>query len=202
MPIESNSSNGQFLVLQEGSPYKHQGAYRRSFVISSEEDIIDFDKLISPDIKSSYIQQNLPVRRQSLQVYQNIRKLVSDDSYGDCEYRNESPRSPKRHSSLNFPLMLKKPEVLSTSQLSHEAPLPTLSACTLNNIKSPKPNRSLSIQINYYPNTSDASSENLNSATTLSSTDFSMNTLIEEDGDDLLDPQPKQPVQRFMGNDH
>jgi hypothetical protein len=98
--------------------------------------------------------------------------------------------------------MLKKSEVLSTSQLSHEAPLPTLSACTLNNIKSPKPNCSLSIQINYYPNTSDASSENLNSATTLSSTDFSMNTLIEEDEDDLLDPQPKQPVQRFMGNDH
>ncbi|KAI8891169.1 hypothetical protein K501DRAFT_281311, partial [Backusella circina FSU 941] len=199
MPIESKSSHGQFIVLQEGSPYIHQGAYRRSLVLSSDEDIIDYDKLISPDIKSSYIQQNLPVRRQSLQVYHNRRRSISDEPQGDYQYHNRNSRSPKRHSSLNFAFMFKKPELSSTSQLLHETPLPTLSACTLNSIKSPKPTHSLSVQINYCLNTSDTSSENLNSATTSNSTEFPMDTLIEENEDNLLEPRPKQPVQRFMG---
>lgn len=65
------------ITVDGDSPYHYQGAYAS----------MDLNDVISPDIENSYIQQNLPVRRQSLIVYHD-------------KMRNSNEHMHKRHSSL------------------------------------------------------------------------------------------------------
>jgi hypothetical protein len=71
----------------------------------SPSSIIDneclWDEIVSQEIKQSYIRQNLPVRRQSLQVYhsQSHSTLLIDMKQQE---RQDEQKKPKRHSSLNF----------------------------------------------------------------------------------------------------
>ncbi|KAG2235330.1 hypothetical protein INT48_004949 [Thamnidium elegans] len=58
-------------IVNEESPYNYQGGF----------------DLISAEVENSYIQQNLPIRRQSLIVYHD---------------KMRSSNEPKRHSSLNI----------------------------------------------------------------------------------------------------
>ncbi|KAI9487767.1 MAG: hypothetical protein EXX96DRAFT_554588 [Benjaminiella poitrasii] len=85
------------IVINHKSPYHHQGAYVLHLPI------IDNDRPeISPNIQNSYIQQNLPVRRQSLIAYHD--KLKSDQSPSHPSSQDEDPQAspPKRQSSLHF----------------------------------------------------------------------------------------------------
>lgn len=55
------------VIIEEGSPYQFQGAYRRN--------------VLTPDIENCYLKQNLPVRRQSLQAYQQTKRRSSQDDH-------------------------------------------------------------------------------------------------------------------------
>ncbi|ORE10064.1 Dbl homology domain-containing protein [Rhizopus microsporus var. microsporus] len=57
----------QAVIIEEGSPYQYQGAYRRN--------------VLTPDIENCYLKQNLPVRRQSLQAYQQTKRRSSQDDH-------------------------------------------------------------------------------------------------------------------------
>lgn len=80
-------SNFNITVRDDDSPYQFQGAYDRNTFYSP----VDFNNnTVSPDIENSYIQQNLPVRRQSLIVYHDKMKKSNEQHH-------------KRHSSLILP---------------------------------------------------------------------------------------------------
>lgn len=186
------------------SPYHHhQGAYKNDFSLPSPTSNYS-DAEISPDIENSYIQQNLPVRRQSLIVYHD--KLRNENM---LKQQQLDPQSPKRHSSLNFPAAVAAEEGTAEERKSRLYNSKSLNAIHSKNDdyrKSRVPNPPLSIEITH-PN-SPAASTSISSSTSHSPFELSMDTLFEEDRSPLSLQQAqsqqqqlpaRQSVPRFMG---
>ncbi|KAI8066976.1 uncharacterized protein B0P05DRAFT_553060 [Gilbertella persicaria] len=124
---------------------------------------------ITEEIKDSYIRQNLPVRRQSLIVYQD--KLRSE----------QQDEQPKRHASMMD---------LSTAPHTTNRLYNSKSMNSLSPKKHNRPNPPLSIQIDSQTIQTSNSSQSSGS----SSSDFFMDTLFEEEPQ-----QPSQRIPRFIG---
>ncbi|KAK4516002.1 uncharacterized protein ATC70_010963 [Mucor velutinosus] len=191
-------------IIEENhcSPYHHhQGTYKNEFSLPSPTSNYS-DAEISPDIENSYIQQNLPVRRQSLIVYHD--KLRSENM---LKQQQSDPQSPKRHSSLNFPVAV-APEGTTEERKSRLYNSKSLNAIHSKNEdyrKSRVPNPSLTIEITH-PDSS--ASTTVSSCASNSPFELSMDTLFEEDRSPLSPSQqaqaqqqlpPRQSIPRFMG---
>ncbi|KAL9538473.1 hypothetical protein MBANPS3_010907 [Mucor bainieri] len=185
------------------SPYHHhQGAYKNDFSLPSPTSNYS-DAEISPDIENSYIQQNLPVRRQSLIVYHD--KLRNENM---LKQQQSDPQSPKRHSSLNFPAAVAVEGTVDErkSRLYNSKSLNAIHSKNEDYRKSRVPNPPLTIEITH-PN-SPASTSISSCASNTSPFELSMDTLFEEDRSPLSSSQqaqaqqqlpPRQSIPRFMG---
>lgn len=184
------------------SPYHHQGAYKNDFSLPSPASNYS-DAEISPDIENSYIQQNLPVRRQSLIVYHD--KIRNENM---LKQQQSDPQSPKRHSSLNFPTTVAAEEMTEErkSRLYNSKSLNAIHSKSEDYRKSRMPYPPLTIEITH-PESS-ASTSTLSCASN-SPFELSMDTLFEEDRSPLSPSQQaqvqqqlpqRQSIPRFIGN--
>ncbi|KAL7319293.1 RHO1 GDP-GTP exchange protein 2, variant 3 [Mucor circinelloides] len=183
------------------SPYHHQGAYKNDFSLPSPASNYS-DAEISPDIENSYIQQNLPVRRQSLIVYHD--KIRNENM---LKQQQSDPQSPKRHSSLNFPTTVAAEEMTEErkSRLYNSKSLNAIHSKSEDYRKSRMPYPPLTIEITH-PESS-ASTSTLSCASN-SPFELSMDTLFEEDRSPLSPSQQaqvqqqlpqRQSIPRFIG---
>jgi hypothetical protein len=170
------------------------------------------DDPISPEVENSYIQQNLPIRRQSLIVYHDKLKAESEQEIEEQEIE-EQPHIRKRHLSLNFTCFYRTEKQPITRLYSSKSLTAIYDLSPTNQQKDQSKNRakhpSLSIQISQ-PDvrsaTSINSSTNSSTSSNYSPFEFSMDTLFEEQQLDLQPEQaPKQqqqqqPIPRFIGN--
>lgn len=153
-------SNFNITVRDDNSPYQFQGAYDRTTFYSP----VDFNNnTVSPDIENSYIQQNLPVRRQSLIVYHDKMKKSNEQHH-------------KRHSSLILPTTRNNKLHLNKG-LSNSKSLNFVS------------NQSLTTKVFRDDDSNTASPSTTNSISS-GGTDFSMDTLFEDSV--LLQTQKQQ----------
>lgn len=177
--------------------HHHQGAYKNDFSLPSPTSNYS-DTEISPDVENSYIQQNLPVRRQSLIVYHD--KLRNENM---LKQQQSDPQSPKRHSSLNFPAAVAAEGTAEErkSRLYNSKSLSAIHSKNDDYRKSRVPNPPLTIEITHPDSPASTSISSSNSPFELS-----MDTLFEEDRSPLSPSQPqqqlppRQSIPRFMGN--
>lgn len=176
------------------------------------QNVLYDDDQMSPEVENSYIQQNLPIRRQSLIAYHDKLRAESEQ---EVEERAQ-PR--KRHSSLNFTCLYGR-EKQHNSRLYNSKSLTAINDlsstdlqqdCVKNRSKHP----SLSIQTNQpiAHNGLSINTTNVSASSSASSNyspfEFSMDTLFEEQQLDLQEPsrqqqqqpQKQQTVPRFKGN--
>jgi hypothetical protein len=210
-------TNLDITILNDGSPYQyHQGAYKRNtFMLTTNNNTTDVNiaenndlMILSPETENSYIQQNLPVRRQSLIVYHDRMRCRDEEE--------QKKKAPKRHSSLY---------ILSTSdsnnrsffnaRLSNSKSLNSVHALTFT--KSPPSQQQLRalpplrIQITRHNSSNedcciDNSNSNSSSGNSSSHTEFSsMSTLYEDSSSSSSSTQQKQrqtptTPTKFIGN--
>ncbi|CEP14903.1 hypothetical protein [Parasitella parasitica] len=174
----SNPNESTIIRNDVSCPYHQKDVYKRGFSNYSDAEI-------SPEVANSYIQQNLPVRRQSLIVYHD-------------KIKNEN-LSKQQQSDL--------PAVSGTTEERKGRRLHN-SKSLLNEMhngnrdywKSRMPNPPLTIQITH----SDSSADKVSSASVCSKSspfELCMDTLFEEECPSQL-PSPSQPrhlVPKFIG---
>jgi hypothetical protein len=164
-------------VKESHSPYQYQGAYKRPVDLNEENDLI-----ISPDIENSYIQQNLPVRRQSLIVYHDKMKNS-----------NEHSMQHKRHSSL---ILSQKDKQSLNTRLSNSKSFNSITPPALSIQTTTTTTRKTITDENASPTTSNSSSSG--------GTEFSMDTLYEDQATTTTTtttPSPRQQMKtpKFIG---
>lgn len=192
----------------QSSPYRHQGAYKNDFSLPSPTSNYS-DAEISPDIENSYIQQNLPVRRQSLIVYHD--KLRSENLLKQQQSEPQlEPQSPERRSSLNFPAVVAATTEEGKCRLYNSKSLSAIHNKNEEYRKSRMPNPPLSIEITHPDSsitttTTPATMSSSISSSNTSPFELSMDTLFEEDRQpspplQQQQQQPRQSIPRFIGN--
>ncbi|CAO3659833.1 hypothetical protein G6F70_001390 [Rhizopus microsporus] len=126
----------QAVIIEEGSPYQFQGAYRRN--------------ILTPDIENCYLKQNLPVRRQSLQAYQQTKRRSSQDDHVQQSNLQEKLLRQRRrcvsNPSLLSALPIKETHRQSTAHKLVDFLKPSKSETINNNAKNTKKKQSTVIQ--------------------------------------------------------